>query len=361
MKTLRLILMVTVMAVGVCLSQKVCAQEAQSSNAVVINIPTPDGGFTPIKLIKQGSGYVGPQGEYYEGSPKVQQLEVLYGGSSRAQTPLKSPPVTIAPPALPVYVQSAPPASGYIWIPGYWAHSFFGYYWVPGTWVAAPAVGLLWTPGYWHWRGGYYVWSEGYWGPHVGFYGGIHYGFGYDGVGFKGGGWHHGVFVRKTFNVTNVTNNTYNTTNNTVNNNSMTNNATSFNGGVGGISAKPTPTEQAAAAEKHIPPTLEQKLHIQTASSNHALLASVNSGKPVIAATSRPGIFNGKGIVAAKGVRVSNPAVAKHTQSFLQSLDNPKAPSYNSLRPEEKKPAKIPHNVESKSSGESHGEDYKEP
>ena len=37
--------------------------------------------------------------------------------------------------------------------------------------------------------GGGYLWHAGYWGPHVGFYGGINYGFGYDGRGFEGGEW----------------------------------------------------------------------------------------------------------------------------------------------------------------------------
>ena len=55
--------------------------------------------------------------------------------------------VTIAPPALPVYVAPPMPAAGYFWTPGYWAWDGVGYYWVPGTWVMAPAVGLLWTPG----------------------------------------------------------------------------------------------------------------------------------------------------------------------------------------------------------------------
>ena len=30
--------------------------------------------------------------------------------------------ITIAPPVLPVYVQPAIPAPGYIWTPGYWAY-----------------------------------------------------------------------------------------------------------------------------------------------------------------------------------------------------------------------------------------------
>ena len=55
--------------------------------------------------------------------------------------------VNFAPPELPVYVQPEIPAPGYLWTPGYWAWAPDGYYWVPGTWVLPPAVGLLWTPG----------------------------------------------------------------------------------------------------------------------------------------------------------------------------------------------------------------------
>src|SRR5579871_3727104 len=102
--------------------------------------------------------------------------------------------ITIAPPELPVYVQPPIPEPGYIWAPGYWAYGDEGYYWLPGTWVRPPTVGVLWTPGDWGWRDGVYLWNEGYWGPHVGFYGGVNYGFGYGGVGYLGGRWVGGVF-----------------------------------------------------------------------------------------------------------------------------------------------------------------------
>ncbi len=92
--------------------------------------------------------------------------------------------VGFAPPVLPVYAQPPLPAPGYIWTPGYWAYGDAGYYWVPGVWVHPPRVGVLWTPGYWGFTGGFYAWHPGYWGPHVGFYGGVNYGFGYGGVGF---------------------------------------------------------------------------------------------------------------------------------------------------------------------------------
>ncbi|MDD5711448.1 MAG: hypothetical protein PHY31_01675 [Smithellaceae bacterium] len=49
------------------------------SATVIINIPTRAGGYTPITLTKKGDGYIGPQGEYYQGHPTVDQLEALYG------------------------------------------------------------------------------------------------------------------------------------------------------------------------------------------------------------------------------------------------------------------------------------------
>src|SRR5579862_5084044 len=85
--------------------------------------------------------------------------------------------ITVAPPALPVYVQPVCPGDNYIWTPGYWSWSDDDgdYFWVPGTWVLAPTPGFLWTPGYWGWNNGVYAWNAGYWGPQVGFYGGVNY------------------------------------------------------------------------------------------------------------------------------------------------------------------------------------------
>jgi hypothetical protein len=207
--------------------------------------------------------------------------------------------ITIAPPELPVYVQPSIPAPGYFWTPGYWAYGPYGYFWVPGTWVEPPSVGLLWTPGYWGWRNGVYVWNAGYWGPHIGFYGGVNYGFGYGGVGYEGGYWNNGVFSynRAVNNFGGVTiTNVYNKT--VINNISVT--RVSFNGGTGGTAAQPTPQEQAATREQHVAATTAQTQHEQTASTNKALLASENHGRPAIAATSKPGEFTGKGVVAAR-------------------------------------------------------------
>ena len=157
--------------------------------------------------------------------------------------------IRIGPPVLPVYAQPICPGPGYIWVPGYWAYGPDGYFWVPGTWVFPPEVGLLWTPGYWAFEDGFYAWSPGYWGPEVGFYGGINYGFGYTGVGFFGGYWRGGTYYynRTVTNVdVTVVRNTYNTT--VINSNV---NRVSFNGGRGGITARPTFQEMAADRQRH--------------------------------------------------------------------------------------------------------------
>jgi hypothetical protein len=187
--------------------------------------------------------------------------------------------ITIGPPALPVYVQPACPTPGYLWTPGYWAWGPAGYYWVPGVWVAPPRVGVLWTPGYWGFMGGNYLWHAGYWGPHVGFYGGINYGFGYAGVGFVGGIWAGSIFRYNTavVNVNSaVVRNVY--VDRTVINNTVVN-RTSFNG-PGGLRAVPTPQEQAFAREQHFGATQNQLAHEQTAGRDPSQLASKNGGSP---------------------------------------------------------------------------------
>ena len=163
--------------------------------------------------------------------------------------------IGFAPPALPIYEQPLCPGDGYIWTPGYWGYDdgYSDYYWVPGTWVMAPEVGFLWTPPYWGWGAGGFLFYDGYWGPEIGFYGGINYGFGYFGVGFAGGRWDNGhFFYNRAVSNVNVTeiHNVYNTT--VVNNTTV--NRVSYNGGNGGITARPTPQEEAAAQQRHIPP-----------------------------------------------------------------------------------------------------------
>jgi hypothetical protein len=208
--------------------------------------------------------------------------------------------VSFGPPALPVYDQPICPGDGYLWVPGYWAYDpDDGYYWVPGTWVEAPEPGYLWTPGWWGWEGGGFLFHEGYWATDVGFYGGISYGFGYFGEGFQGGRWDGGHFFynRAVLNI-DVTSihNVYNTT--IVNN--VTVNRVSYNGGDGGITVRPSAREQAVEQQRHIPPVAAQTQHVQAARSNPQMRAETNQGKPSVAATSRPGEFSGRGVVAAK-------------------------------------------------------------
>ena len=195
--------------------------------------------------------------------------------------------ITLAPPALPVYEQPVLAEEGGIWTPGYWDYDEGNYFWVPGTWVQPPAVGLLWTPGYWGWGNGGYAFNAGYWGTSVGFYGGINYGFGYFGQGYEGGHWQGDHFYYNTavshVNVTNI----HNTYTQTVVNN-MTINRVSFNGGKGGITARPTSAEQAAARAPHQAATAVQVQHRQAAMSDRTFSASVNHGKPPVAATARP-------------------------------------------------------------------------
>jgi len=189
--------------------------------------------------------------------------------------------IRVGPPVLPVYEQPFCPGEGYIWTPGYWAYADGDYFWVPGVWVRPPRVGVLWTPGYWGWNEGVYVFHAGYWGPHVGFYGGVNYGYGYGGVGFGGGEWRGEHFAYNTVVTrvnTTVIHNTY--VNKTVIVNNTTVNRTSFNGGPGGISTRESAREQSYRREQHFEPTREQASHQHNASSNRANFASENHGRP---------------------------------------------------------------------------------
>jgi hypothetical protein len=196
-----------------------------------------------------------------------------------------------------VYAQPICPGPGYIWTPGYWAYGDDDYYWVPGTWVMAPEPGLLWTPGYWGFAEGLYVWHRGYWGPHVGFYGGVNYGYGYTGVGFWGGEWRGREFVynRSVTNV-NVTviHNYYNRT--VVVNND---NRVSFNGGPHGIQVRESERERIAEHEHHFEPRREQIEHEHVARADRSQWASVNHGRPAVAASGRAGDFH-RDVVAAR-------------------------------------------------------------
>ena len=165
-----------------------------------------------------------------------------------------------APPVLPVYVSRLARKLGWLWTPGYWAYGDDGYYWVPGTWVPAPYVGALWTPGYWGWGSGLYVWHPGYWGPHVGYYGGVNYGFGYMGIGFAGGVWAGGAFRYNTA-VMHVARRysqhlcrQHDGQHNTI----VNDRHVAYSGGPGGINHPPTAQENPYSHEQHMAPTSYQ-------------------------------------------------------------------------------------------------------
>jgi hypothetical protein len=265
--------------------------------------------------------------------------------------------ITIAPPILPVYAQPVCPGDGYLWTPGYWAYADAGYFWVPGTWVMAPRPGFLWTPGYWGWGGGFYAWHGGYWGPHVGFYGGVNYGYGYGGSGFYGGRWEgeHFAYNSAVMHVnTTVVHNTY--IDNTVIHNTTVINRTSFNG-PGGINARPAAQEQAAMREQHIQPTSEQMSHENFAGTNRANFASVNGGRPAMAAVSRPMTSTNAAAHNTAYNNNSRPAYNSNNGSHPANVNAYKAPVNNNAY---KAPA--PHNSEPKySEPKGGGQPHNEP
>jgi hypothetical protein len=210
---------------------------------------------------------------------------LLVPAPARAQLAIS---VSFGPPAIPYYTQPPCPTPNYVWSPGYWAYEDGGgYYWVPGTWVAAPAVGLNWTPGYWGWNDGSYGWNQGYWAPQVGYYGGINYGYGYSGRGYDGGGWQGSQYR-------------YNTAVTNVNRNDIRNvyadrtaaagqwDRRSYNGGPGGVTARPTQSELAVARGRRVNATSVQTQHARFAAANRQSYATINHGRPTLAAVARP-------------------------------------------------------------------------
>jgi hypothetical protein len=199
--------------------------------------------------------------------------------------------VGFAPPVLPVYEPPICPAPNMIWTPGYWAYGPDGYYWVPGAWVPAPYEGALWTPGYWGWSGGLYVWHGGYWGPHVGYYGGVNYGFGYFGIGFAGGEWRGGAFAYNTA-VVHVDNRYIHNTfeDRTVINRYTVENPrhVAFAGGPGGINHPPTAEERIAEHDQHMERTSFQTQHEAAARADRTSYAKVNGGHPQKLVATRP-------------------------------------------------------------------------
>jgi hypothetical protein len=245
------------------------------------------------------AGNMAPGGPSYttEAPPPDQSAEQpgqAPDDSGYAEMPTEQ--ATEAPPALPDYDQPPAPGDGYIWTPGYWAWGTGGYYWVPGAWVEPPYDAALWTPGYWGFYGGRYLFYPGHWGLHIGFYGGINYGFGYIGLGYEGGYWNGGhFFYNRAYNNINVrvVHNTYSYragnpgSYNHGSNNRDNNPRPSYRGG-SGVQVRPQPAERQAAHEPTAPRMNTQVQHAQSYGGVRGQYASQNHGRPATPAVSRP-------------------------------------------------------------------------
>ena len=128
--------------------------------------------------------------------------------------------------------------------------------------VRPPRVGLLWTPGWWGWHSGVYAFNTGYWGSQIGYYGGINYGFGYNGSGYYGGEWRGNQFYYNR-NVNNITRaNITNVYDRPVGAAAAA--RTSFNG-PGGVQVRPSQQQLAFARGPHVAATPEQRQQVQVA------------------------------------------------------------------------------------------------
>jgi len=227
------------------------------------------------------------------------------------------------PPPLPEYEQPVDTDPNDLWTPGYWSYGSSGYYWVPGAWVAPPYSGALWTPGYWGYYGHRYGFHHGYWGLHIGFYGGIPYGFGYTGYGYSGGYWNGSNFyynrsvnridsgrIRNVYNYNVRMNNNYG--------------RVSYNGGNGGIPVRPRPNELAVLREPRVPARQAQRQAAQMAGQNRQQFFAENHGRPAMAVAARP----------YQADRVNPPAqLARVQQENQQRLEQMRAPQQNQQRP----------------------------
>jgi hypothetical protein len=220
--------------------------------------------------------------------------------------------VGFAPPALPVYEQPICPEPGLMWTPGYWSYGADGYFWVPGAWVPAPYVGALWTPGYWGWFGGHYRFNDGYWGPHIGYYGGVNYGFGYGGIGFAGGLWRGGVFSYNTA-VMHVGvgggwgGHVYEDHAVVERGFVARDSHVAFSGGPGGIHHEASAEERVAEHDQHRGPSEVQQHHAEAARADKTSYAKNNGGHPANAAVAHP-------LGSSKGAE-SHAAAAHGTES----------------------------------------------
>lgn len=222
------------------------------------------------------------------------------------------------PPPLPLEEQPPMPGPDYLWTPGYWAWGDDGYFWVPGYWVLPPFIGALWTPGFWGWFGRVCVFHRGYWARHVGFYGGINYGHGYPGKGYAGGYWgRDGFYYNRSVNQINDPRLTHVYSGTAVNN--VVINRTSFNGGQGGVVARPSVQDAAAASEAHIAPVAAQIQQVAAASKDPSMRASFNHGVPLVATMTRVNPPGGLSAFNTRGIAGQAAPTSLNSQRMLPS------------------------------------------
>jgi hypothetical protein len=232
------------------------------------------------------------------------------------------------PPPLPDYQQPPDPGENYYWTPGYWNYEGAGYYWVPGAWVVAPFTGALWTPPYWNYEGARYRLHPGYWASHVGYYGGINYGFGYVGRGYYGGYWNNGklYYNRSVTNVNiNVVHNVYNASVPVPSNS----NRISYNGGKGGLNTRPVPAEMAVLQERRTPPVAAQVQHSRDSAASRQQFAAENRNRPAELVARQP-------LPAARPVEAQRPLQAQRPAPQRPEPQQPQRAQ--AIRPEPPRP-----------------------
>ena len=235
---------------------------------------------------------------------------------------------TEAPPALQENEQLPCPEEGYLWTPGYWGWNAGGYYWLPGAWVQPPRVDVLWTPGYWEFVGAAYIFHRGYWAEHIGYYGGINYGFGYFGSGFAGGRWlnHAFTYNRSVSNLgASVMHNSYSESVH----NTATFNRASYNGGPGGTTSLMTARDRELTAEQHFPATA----HIPVSVYHNELGAEHRDIEATQRQmTQRPAVLNGSDLAERRATAV--PSLARqHELAHVPSTNRAPVVQSNAARP----------------------------
>ena len=289
------IVIAAALCISVCPSGKVSPTSSVFAAVAAAQDQAPPDQGQPDQGPDPAAGNMAPSGPSYttEAPPPDQSAAPGQAPDDSGYAEMPTQQATEPPPALPDYDQPPAPGDGYIWTPGYWAWGPDGYYWVPGAWVEPPYEAALWTPGYWGFYGGRYLFYPGHWGLHIGFYGGINYGFGYIGLGYEGGYWNGGhFFYNRAYNNINirVVHNTYNYragNPGSYNRGGNSNPRASYRGG-SGVQTRPQPAEREAAHEPTAPRMNTQVQHEQSYGGVRGQYAAQNHGQPPTPAVSRP-------------------------------------------------------------------------